>query len=388
MDHLWGRCRHTRGQPGAGPRRQPAAPGPAAGRLTTRAGRGPPSAVTGYREGPSHALPGRKFGSVVDHGPTVFRREGRFVPGMDSYQPFSAVGQNLAPGNLRRGSGGGGRAGSRTRGVVSRRAGFRAWWRFRSFLGPLSAHSWTARSNDRPVRIGIRTLNSIGKHVALAADRRTAPGPAAGRRTTRAKGLGGRRAGSQVWACCGSWVFCREGRFVPGMEAFFAVGQNSAPGTLGRARGVRGAGPEGGEFGLVWGSCRQTRGAPGAGPRRRARAVWACRVSLLFVTCKLFRQKASRFLRRPRPRAAASPASRASSSARSRSASASTSASVWSVFVACEASSSMSSCSEALLRRGAHLGLLRRISATISRRRRSSSPCSRTAGRGTPTPCP
>ena len=75
--------------------------------------KGPPSAVTGYREGPSHALPGRKFGSGVDHGPTVFRREGRFVPGMDSYQPFSAMGQNLAPGTLRRGSGGGGRAGSR-----------------------------------------------------------------------------------------------------------------------------------------------------------------------------------------------------------------------------------------------------------------------------------
>ena len=113
LDLLWGRCRHTRGPPGAGPRRQPAAPGPAAGRRTTRAGRSPPSAVTGYREGPSHTLPGHKFGSGVDHGPTVFRREGRFVPGMDSYQPFFAVGQNLAPGTLRRGSGGGGRAGSR-----------------------------------------------------------------------------------------------------------------------------------------------------------------------------------------------------------------------------------------------------------------------------------
>ena len=99
--------------------------------------KGPPSAVSGYREGPSHALPGRKFGSGVDHGPTVFRREGRFVPGMDSYQPFSAMGQNLAPGTLRRGSGGGGRTGSRTLGGVSRRAGFRAGWRFRSLSGQL-----------------------------------------------------------------------------------------------------------------------------------------------------------------------------------------------------------------------------------------------------------
>ena len=121
--------------------------------------KGPPSAVTGYREGPSHALPGRKFGSGVDHGPTVFRREGRFVPGMDS----SAVGQNLAPGNLRRGSGGGGRAGCRPAfgvarpplSVVSRRAGFRAGWRFRSFLGPMSAHSWTARSNVAPGASGV-----------------------------------------------------------------------------------------------------------------------------------------------------------------------------------------------------------------------------------------
>jgi hypothetical protein len=141
LDLLWGRCRHTRGPPGAGPRRQPAVPGTAAGRRTTRAGRGPrcrpPSAVTGYREGPSHALPGRKFGSGVDHGPTVFRREGRFVPGMDSYQPFSAMGQNLAPGTLRRGSGSGVRTGSRTLGGVSRRAGFRAGWRFRSLSGQL-----------------------------------------------------------------------------------------------------------------------------------------------------------------------------------------------------------------------------------------------------------
>ena len=38
--------------------------------------------------------------------------------------------------------------------MVSRRAGFRAGWRFRSFLGPLSAHSWTARCGPSPPAAG------------------------------------------------------------------------------------------------------------------------------------------------------------------------------------------------------------------------------------------
>ena len=89
-------------------------------------------------------------------------------------------------------------------------------------------------------------------------------------------------------------------------KLFFAVGQNSAPGTLGRARVVRGAGPEGGDFGLCRGRCtlvdRSVR-ALAAGHR----AVRACRASLPFVTCTLFRQKASRFLRRPRRRLTCEP---------------------------------------------------------------------------------
>ena len=38
--------------------------------------------------------------------------------------------------------------------MVSRSAGFRAGWRFRSFLGPLSAHSWTARCGPSPPAAG------------------------------------------------------------------------------------------------------------------------------------------------------------------------------------------------------------------------------------------
>ena len=76
LDLLWGRCRHTRGPPGAGPRRQPAVPGTAAGRRTTRAGRAHPrrSRVTGK----APAMPCRvaSLGLVWIMGPRSFDVKG------------------------------------------------------------------------------------------------------------------------------------------------------------------------------------------------------------------------------------------------------------------------------------------------------------------------
>ena len=63
-------------------------------------------------------------------------------------------------------------------------------------------------------------------------------------------------------------------------KLFFAVGQNSAPGTLGRARGVRGAGPEGGDFGLCRGRRCTLVDRPVRALAAGRRAVRACRVSL------------------------------------------------------------------------------------------------------------